>query len=80
MTDQTKPTGWTCPRCGKVYAPSVTACAPCNSPTAAKAFRSEGLRVAGLTNPPALLCTDCGKLRRRLYRAKCDICEGKDRG
>lgn len=23
-------TGWTCPRCGRVWGPSVQACAPCN--------------------------------------------------
>jgi len=22
--------GWVCPKCGRVYAPNVTACGPCN--------------------------------------------------
>lgn len=30
---ETKPLtmGWTCPKCGKVYAPSQIECSPCNS-------------------------------------------------
>lgn len=26
----TEPTGWVCPKCGKVYAPSVVECYNCN--------------------------------------------------
>jgi uncharacterized OB-fold protein len=29
---QTSQQGWTCPKCGRVWAPFVPSCAPCNNP------------------------------------------------
>ena len=28
----TGPTGWTCPKCGKVYSPMTSECYKCNNP------------------------------------------------
>lgn len=46
-------TGWTCPKCGRCYAPWITECWPCNN-----------VSVAMTTIPvPADLCPSCRQTR-----------------
>lgn len=50
------PSGWTCPKCGRVWAPSVIECGACNKGLAQSREYIEALKAVpqpdATTNPP----------------------------
>lgn len=54
--------GWTCPRCGRCYAPFVSECAHCNAVT---------VGVPSTTSSPPDRCPACGGTRFETPKTGC---------